>query len=51
MREKFIIDTDIGGDIDDAFALALAISTPDIEILGITPHLSLIKASLNQPVT
>lgn len=36
MREKFIIDTDIGGDIDDAFALALAISTPDIEILGIT---------------
>ncbi|QDU30104.1 Pyrimidine-specific ribonucleoside hydrolase RihA [Anatilimnocola aggregata] len=31
-----IIDTDIGGAIDDAFALGLAIVSPELEILGIT---------------
>lgn len=35
-RQKVIIDTDIGDDIDDAFALALALSSPEFEILGIT---------------
>ena len=35
-RQKIIIDTDIGDDIDDAFALALALSSPEFEILGIT---------------
>jgi inosine-uridine nucleoside N-ribohydrolase len=34
--EKIIIDTDIGDDIDDAFAIALALRSPEIEILGIT---------------
>src|SRR5580658_10694916 len=34
--EKVIIDTDIGDDIDDAFALALALRSPELEILGIT---------------
>jgi purine nucleosidase len=34
--EKVIIDTDIGDDIDDAFALALAVRSPELEILGIT---------------
>jgi purine nucleosidase len=34
--EKIIIDTDIGGDIDDAFAVALALQSPEFEILGIT---------------
>jgi hypothetical protein len=34
--QKIILDTDIGGDIDDAFALALALSSPDIELLGVT---------------
>ena len=33
---KIIIDTDIGDDIDDAFAVALAISSPEVEIRGIT---------------
>lgn len=32
--EKIIIDTDIGGDIDDAFAIALALRSPHLEILG-----------------
>lgn len=31
-----IIDTDIGDDIDDAFALCLAIKSPELEILGVT---------------
>ncbi|MGC2476582.1 MAG: nucleoside hydrolase [Candidatus Sulfotelmatobacter sp.] len=35
-REKVIIDTDIGDDVDDAFALALAVNSPELEILGIT---------------
>jgi purine nucleosidase len=34
--EKVIIDTDIGDDIDDAFAIALALKSPEFEILGIT---------------
>lgn len=34
--DKIIIDTDIGDDIDDAFALALAVKSPELEILGVT---------------
>ena len=33
---KIILDTDIGDDVDDAFALALALSSPELQILGIT---------------
>jgi inosine-uridine nucleoside N-ribohydrolase len=35
-REKIIIDTDIGDDIDDAFALALALKSPELEIVGVS---------------
>src|ERR1700739_2902039 len=31
-----IIDTDIGDDVDDAFAVALALQSPELKILGIT---------------
>lgn len=34
--KKIIFDTDLGGDIDDALALALAVNSPEIEIIGIT---------------
>ena len=34
--EKIIIDTDIGDDIDDAFAVALALKSPELQILGIS---------------
>ncbi len=34
--EKVIIDTDIGDDIDDAFAIALALRSPELHILGIS---------------
>ena len=35
-REKIIIDTDIGDDIDDAYALALAVRMKKFDILGVT---------------
>lgn len=35
-KSKIILDTDIGDDIDDAFALALALQSPEIEVLGVT---------------
>lgn len=35
-RQKVILDTDIGDDIDDAFALALAVSSPKLEVIGVT---------------
>jgi len=34
--QKVIVDMDIGDDIDDAFALALLLQSPDIEIVGVT---------------
>lgn len=33
---RFILDTDIGDDIDDAYALALIASRTDIKLLGVT---------------
>jgi inosine-uridine nucleoside N-ribohydrolase len=33
---KIIIDTDIGDDVDDVFAVGLALTSPEVEILGIT---------------
>jgi inosine-uridine nucleoside N-ribohydrolase len=37
--QKIIIDTDIGDDIDDAFALALAVKSPELQVLGVTTGL------------
>jgi inosine-uridine nucleoside N-ribohydrolase len=34
-RGKVILDTDIGDDIDDAFALGLALKSPELEILQV----------------
>lgn len=34
--QKVIFDTDIGDDIDDAFALTLALSTSKLQVLGVT---------------
>ena len=38
MKQQYqiLIDTDIGGDVDDALALGMALNTPEIEIVGIT---------------
>jgi inosine-uridine nucleoside N-ribohydrolase len=35
-KTRIIIDTDIGDDVDDAFAVGLALTSPEVEILGIT---------------
>lgn len=35
-REKVILDTDIGGDVDDALALAYLLRSEDCELLGVT---------------
>jgi purine nucleosidase len=35
-KTKVIIDTDIGDDVDDAYAVGLALNSPELEILGIT---------------
>jgi inosine-uridine nucleoside N-ribohydrolase len=34
-KQKVILDSDLGGDIDDAFALALILASPEIELLGV----------------
>jgi inosine-uridine nucleoside N-ribohydrolase len=34
--EPVIIDTDVGDDIDDAFALAIALHDPKLQVIGIT---------------
>lgn len=34
--EKVILDTDIGGDIDDAICLAYLLKEPQCELVGIT---------------
>ncbi|MGC2621190.1 MAG: nucleoside hydrolase [Acidobacteriaceae bacterium] len=34
--EKVILDTDIGDDVDDAFALALLLASPRVQLLGVT---------------
>ena len=35
-KTKIILDTDIGDDIDDAFALSIALNEPNCELLGVT---------------
>ena len=35
-REKVVFDTDIGGDVDDALALAYLVREPRCELLGVT---------------
>ena len=35
-RIKVILDSDLGSDVDDAFAVALLLASPELEVLGIT---------------
>jgi purine nucleosidase len=34
-KQKIVFDCDLAGDIDDAFALALILSSPEFEVLGV----------------
>lgn len=36
MPQKIILDTDIGDDIDDALALGLVLSSPELHLIGVT---------------
>jgi len=36
MKQKILLDTDIGSDIDDAVCLAYLLANPDCELVGIT---------------
>ena len=36
VREKVILDTDIGDDIDDALALGLLLKSPQVQLLAVT---------------
>lgn len=36
MATKLILDTDIGTDVDDAWALALCLASPEIDLIGVT---------------
>ena len=35
-KQKIIFDCDLAGDVDDAFALALVLASPEFDVLGIT---------------
>ena len=35
-RHKILLDTDIGSDIDDAWALGLLIASPEVDLIGVT---------------
>ncbi len=35
-KVPILLDTDIGGDVDDAFALALALASPEVDLVGVT---------------
>ncbi len=35
-KVPILLDTDIGTDVDDAFALALALASPEVELAGVT---------------
>jgi inosine-uridine nucleoside N-ribohydrolase len=35
-KQKIILDFDLGSDIDDAFALALVLASPELDLVGIT---------------
>lgn len=39
-QQLVLIDTDIGDDIDDVFAIGLALSSPELEIIGISSAFS-----------
>ena len=36
MARKIVLDTDMGSDVDDAMCLALALASPEVEVVGIT---------------
>lgn len=50
-RQKVILDTDIGDDIDDAMALALICASPELELVGVTTVFGNVAARARQART
>lgn len=50
-RQKVILDTDIGDDIDDAMALALICACQELELVGVTTVFGNVKARARQART
>lgn len=50
-RQKVILDTDIGDDIDDAMALGLICASPELELIGVTTVFGNVKARARQART
>lgn len=51
MRQKIILDTDIGDDIDDALALGLILASPELELVGVTTVFGNVAARARQART
>ena len=51
MAQKVILDTDIGDDIDDAYALALILASPELEPIGVTTVFGNVLARARQAQT
>lgn len=51
MKQKVILDTDIGDDIDDALALGLILASDELELLGVTTVFSNTSARARQART
>ncbi len=51
MPRKIILDTDIGDDIDDAYALALILASPELELVGVTTVFANTSARTRQAQT
>ncbi|MCX7015932.1 MAG: nucleoside hydrolase, partial [Candidatus Sumerlaeota bacterium] len=51
MTQQIILDTDIGDDIDDAYALALVLASPELELLGVTTVFGATRERAQQALT
>jgi len=51
MTRKVILDTDIGDDIDDAYALALILASPELQLVGVTTVFGNVLARARQAKT
>jgi len=51
MAQKVILDTDIGDDIDDAYALAFILGSPELDLLGVTTVFGNVTARARQAKT
>ena len=51
MAQKIFLDTDIGDDIDDAYALALILASPELDLVGVSTVFGNARARAQQALT